>query len=391
MKNEKPLRIAFDASPLLVNRTGVAYYIERLMLHFAQAHPEIEFVGFYYNFLGRRSTSHFPVAPNLRYQPINFLPAKIVYQLRRWGIEVPLEYLIKGKADFAFFPNFLGYPSLRGTPSAPVIHDMTYIDLPQYVASKNGSDLRNFMPKQVGRSQFVVTVSDFSKGKITEHYGTPDKDIIVTHIPPEEPHLYGSSVQEETLKGLGITKPFILFLGTVEPRKNITSLIDAYAALPPKLRQAYSLVIAGRIGWNCDKEIARFKSAKEEGLDVIHLGYVTEQARAVLFQTTSLFAHASEYEGFGMPILEAMNYQAPCCVSDIPVFREVAADAARYFDPKDISSITSCMEALLGNQAELTHLGSLGKDRAQTFTWDEITDLLYQKIMQTLGKTPTES
>ena len=106
----KPIKIVFDASPLLVNKTGVAYYTERLIMNIAQKYPDdVELVGYYFNFLGRRSSAHFPSAPNIRFHGVYFWPSKVLYQLRRWNIEIPVEFLSHTKADFILFTNFPGW------------------------------------------------------------------------------------------------------------------------------------------------------------------------------------------------------------------------------------------------------------------------------------------
>jgi glycosyltransferase involved in cell wall biosynthesis len=262
MKTKKPIKIAFDASSLLVNKTGVAFYIERIMKQLALRYPDdVELICFYYNFLGRRDTDHFPKLPNVRYRPIRFIPSKVIYQLRRFGIEIPLELLVKERVDFVLFGNFLGYPSIFKVPAAPVVHDLTYLDLPEYVAVKNRNDLTRFVPQQIKRSKFVVTVSEFSKKKIIQNYNVAPDSVLVTPIPPEEPQKFPEAERATQIKKLGISKPFILFLSTIEPRKNLVNLIDAYAKLPDDLRQKYTLVVTGRIGWNCDPEIARLKKS----------------------------------------------------------------------------------------------------------------------------------
>jgi glycosyltransferase involved in cell wall biosynthesis len=389
---QKPIKIAFDASPLLVNKTGVAYYIERLVTELARKYPDdIELVGFYYNFLGRKSTSHMPQAANIHYRPVRLIPSKVVYQLRRWNVEVPVEIFIKERVDFILFGNFLGYPSLRSTPSAPVVHDLTYLDLPDYVAPKNRSDLERFVPRQIERSSFVITVSEFSKDKISRTYELPQEKILVTPIPALPPDKYSPEECDEKLSELGIKKPFILFLGTVEPRKNIVSLIDAYEALPQKLKASYSLVIAGRIGWNCEQEIARLKQAKQDGLDVIHVGYVDEVAKSVLYQKAELFSSASHYEGFGMPVLEAMSYQTACAVSNIQVFHEVAGKAGRYFDQSNPRDISRVLQDLLSDTAKRQLLAKQGKDRADSFNWETIAESLLARVHLTLEGKATKN
>ncbi len=383
---KKPIKIAFDASPLLVNKTGVAYYIERLITQLAERYPEdIELVGFYYNFLGRRNTGHFPHAKNIRYRPVRFIPSKVIYQLRRFGIEIPLELLTKERADFVLFGNFLGYPSLYKTPAAPVVHDLTYIDIPEYVAVKNRNDLTRFIPQQIKRSKFVITVSEFSKKKIEQQYHMGHDEVLVTPIPPEKPQLLPKSEIDKQLETLGITKPFMLFLSTIEPRKNLVSLIDAYAQLPSALRKQYSLVVAGRTGWNCQAEIDKISQARTEGLDVVHLGYITDEARAALYQSATIYVSPSSYEGFGMPILEAMSYGCPCAISDIAVFHEVAGEAARYFDPTSIPSICKVLSSILENDKLQKELHASAKKQVAKFNWDEVADSVFEKIARTLA------
>lgn len=383
----KPIKIVFDASPLLVNKTGVAYYIERLVLQLAQKYPQdIELVGYYFNFLGKRSSAHFPSAPNIRYHGVYFLPSKVLYQLRRWNIEVPVEFLSHTKADFILFPNFLGWPSLFKTPTAPVVHDLTYLDLPQYVAAKNRSDLERFVPKQINRSDFVVTVSEFSKREIAQKYQVALDDILVTPIPPEQPVIYDEQTRQDTLNKLGVTQPYIVTVGTIEPRKNIIKLLSAYAELPESIRNKYALVVAGRIGWNCEAEIAELAKVAKKGYNVIHVGYIDDQAREVLYQSASLFVSASHYEGFGMPILEAMRYGTPCAISDIPVFHEVAGEAADYFDQEKPSVIAAHLEGLLTDQKLLQNLGQAAKKQAETFNWDTVAQSVYTYIERTLNE-----
>ena len=386
MPNKQKLKIVFDASPMLVNRTGVGYYTERLISELARAYPHVELIGFYYNFLGKRSAAHFPSAPNITYKGIHFLPSKITYQLRRWHIEFPIELLVGTKADFILYPNFLGYPSLFRTPRAPVIHDLTYIDLPEYVSAKNQRDLQKLVPKEIKRSDFLITVSEFSRQNIEKTYGIDPSNVLVTTIPPVKPVIHDAKVSADTLKTLGVNQKYILTLGTIEPRKNIIKLLSAYTQLPESIRNEYALVVAGRIGWNCEAEVAELIKVARKGYNVHHLGYVSDKDREILYQSASLFVTASHYEGFGMPILEAMNYGIPCAVSDIPVFHEVGGDNAIYFDQEKPSVIASHLESLLSNQALLDEYGERSKQQVAKFSWDDIAKKIFERIIQTINE-----
>ncbi|MDB5186271.1 MAG: glycosyltransferase family 1 protein [Candidatus Saccharibacteria bacterium] len=382
----KPIKIAFDASAMLVNRTGVAYYTERVMVQLAKQYPdEVKLVGFYYNFLGRRNTAHMPVLPNLTYRPNRFVPSKVVYQLRRWGIEFPVELFTKQKADFILFPNFIDYPSIGRTPRATVVHDMTYYDLPDYVSAKLRSDLIRFTPRQIKRSKFTITVSEFTKSRIHDVYQVPLENILVTPIPPPAHVDYPQARQDEVLEEAGITKPYILFLGTIEPRKNVANIVEAYTHLPKSLRDKYQLVIAGRVGWYADEQVAKIKEAQDAGHAVLHIGYVTDEAKDILFQRASLFTWASHYEGFGMPLLEAVAY-APLACSDIPVFREVAGDAAIYFDHTNPDSIAKAFTLILEDEKLRDDLQKKAQKQLQKYDWAKVAQTIYDKITQTLEK-----
>lgn len=381
----RPLTIAFDASPLITRRTGVAYYNQHLIENLAAKYPDVKFIGFYYNLLGRHDTKDLPSGANISYRQIKFIPNKVVFQMQRLGVYPPLEMLLKDHVDFVLFGNFWGYPSLKKTPSAPVVHDLTYIDLPEYVTTKNRQDLAKLIPKQINRSAFVVTVSEFSKQRLVDTYGIKPDSIIVTHIPPSPPKIMSNEQSAEILKKFKLDKPFILFLGTVEPRKNIDNLIDAYALLPEKLRKEYSLVIAGREGWYADEIVEHLKIARRAGLDIRHIGYVTDEAKAALYQTTAMFVTASRYEGFGMPVLEAMSYGAPCAVSDIPVFKEVAEDAALYFDPDNPKDISKILELGLTDKKLRASLIKKGAKLLGKYNWGKVASKLMNKIVTSLN------
>ncbi len=382
------LKIIFDATPMVANKTGVAYYTERLALALASEFPDdVELVGFYYNFLGRRDTSHLPRLPNLRYMGASVIPSKIVFQLRRWGIEVPIELLALQKGDFVLYANFLSYPSLLRTPSAPVIHDLTYLDLPDYVSPKLRHDLVRFVPKAIKRAKFVITVSEFSKQRIANVYDVAPSDILVTPIPPLPPVVIAESKKRTVLKKYGLTKPFILFVGTIEPRKNILGLAEAYLRLPKRLRDAYDLVLVGRIERFAHAEAAQLNAALQEGNGIIHLGYVTDEAKEILFQSATMFAHCSQYEGFGMPILEAMIHGVPCAISDIPVFKEVAGDAALYFDWRKPDEAAAAMQKLLESPSLRQKLSALSLERAQSYRWNDVARSLYTMIKHKTGRS----
>jgi glycosyltransferase involved in cell wall biosynthesis len=382
--SRKHTTILFDANPLMGNRTGVGYYTSQLIDALAKAHPETTFVGYYYNFLGRKPRPTTPVGDNITYRPIYHFPGPIINLLRRFGIEVPIEVLTFKRSDFILYVNFLSQPSLLRTPSATVIHDLTFVDLPEYVAQKNLQDLQRFIPRQITRSRFLISVSGFGKRRINEVFKVPLGDILVTPIPPEATHLFNPDEEQRLLEKLGIEGKFILTLGTIEPRKNLLNMLDAYLQLPDEVQKEYAFVSAGQIGWNCEIEIARLAELEKQGKNIIRLGYVDDEERAALYHRATLFTWASHYEGFGMPILEAMSYGTPCAISDIPVFKEVARDAALYFDQQRPEAIKAAWLNILNDPVLHERLSTKSKQRAATYKWSDVAASLYNRFMKTL-------
>ncbi|MBX6334878.1 glycosyltransferase, partial [Candidatus Saccharibacteria bacterium] len=157
-----------------------------------------------------------------------------------------------------------------------------------------------------------------------------------------------------------------------------------YRQLPQELRDEYSMVIAGRIGWNCQAEEAALAEAVADGFDVRHLGYVDEDTRTALFKNATLFVSASNYEGYGMPVIEAMAAGVPVAISDIPVFREVAQENAFYFDQTKPTTIAAIIQEALLDDKRRTRLSIAGLNRVAQFDWDRVTTNIHDKIIETL-------
>jgi alpha-1,3-rhamnosyl/mannosyltransferase len=384
---KKAITVLFDAQPLLGQKTGVGYYTAQLITALTAEYPcELRLIGYYYNFLGRKPLPPMPSAPNLSYRRISLMPGQIVNQLRRWHIALPIELLARAKPDFVFYPNFWGPPSLFNIPQSPVIHDLSFKDYPQYASAKNVADLNRFVPPALRRASFVTTVSQFSKQRLAQDFGIPAAKIAVTPIPP--PALQGETLQRRKedggiLKKLRLTKPYLLFVGTIEPRKSLVTLLDAYAKLPKTLRDRYSLVIAGKTDWKYGKTLAKIRELQQAGHDISYLGYVDDATRGALYAGARLFVTPAIYEGFGMPVLEAFACGLPCVVSDISAFREVAGNVADYFPPRDARALAAALQAALSKSPQKSELQAYV---ASHFSWQSVARTLYARIEAATSK-----
>jgi glycosyltransferase involved in cell wall biosynthesis len=164
----------------------------------------------------------------------------------------------------------------------------------------------------------------------------------------------------------GLTKPFVLFVGTVEPRKNIDTLLDAWLQLPASTRQAHELVFAGPIGWAGNATVQRLRSGIE-GVRV--LGYVPEAELPSLTAAATVFAYASFYEGFGFPLAQAMAAGVPVITSNVSSMPEVAGDAGLLVDPRSARELSAGLERLLTSPTLRQTMQKRGRELAGRFTW----------------------
>ncbi len=376
MKTKTPT-ILFDANPLVNgNKSGVGYYGYRLLDALATNYPdEIQIKAHYFNFLGRKQNLDLPTHPNIVYVQSRIVPGKVLNLVRKFGFQLPLELFFKSKGDVAIFTNFVSLPSILKIPSLVAVHDLCYEDVPNYVSKKNRLFLQQFVPKSVARAKKVITISESTKRAIIKHYKVPAKDIIITPIPPAN----DDATKPRKPARVG-NKKFILFVSTIEPRKNVLQLVKAYVELPPKLKNTYSLVLAGGIGWDVEGTMSTIKQLQTDGEDIVVTNYVSDEEIKWLYQNADLFVMPSHYEGFGMPILEAMAHDTPTVVSDIPVFHEVSETASLYFNKDDPASIRDAIVRVLEDKKLQNSLVSKGREQVSKYSWQDVATTIYQSI-----------
>src|SRR4051812_43662314 len=184
----KKMTILFDASPIAIaGKSGVGHYSTYLIQALADAYPdELRLVGHYYDFLGRKHPTSLPQASNIAYRPTKLFPGKVTNMLRRFGISIPFELLVRQRGDILLFPNFLTLPSLYRKPLVVTIHDLCFLEHPEFVAGRNLQDLTKYVPQSISRSSLVLAVSRFTKLSVERAYEVPPERIVVTPVPPLE-------------------------------------------------------------------------------------------------------------------------------------------------------------------------------------------------------------
>jgi glycosyltransferase involved in cell wall biosynthesis len=375
------LRVLFDAGPMLGSqKTGVGYYVSRLMTSLQETHSDnLQLTGYYFNFLNRHGNKT-TADTGLRFRKIRFMPGKLLSACRRLGFQPFLETFVRQKSDAIIFTNYVSLPQFYKRKTVLVIYDLSFLDVPEFTQSANLAFLKRFCPPSIKRADTIITISEFTKERIKHYFPNLKADIIVTPIPPID-RPAGNAQLSDSLSKKGVEAgKYILYLGTIEPRKNLETLVAAYAALNPAVRQDYSLVLAGGQGWKDEGILAAVADQQSKGANIIMTGYVSEEEKNALYANAACFVLPSHYEGFGMPIFEAMQHGVPVAVSDIAVFHEVAGKAAAYFDKSSPEDMADKVGAILNNKSLRDSLVKHGRNQLKIFSWQENADKVYRAV-----------
>lgn len=376
------LKIVFDANPMINTKSGVGYYTHSLIEALSKVGDgELELVGHYFNFLGKRPNSGLPAAENIKYVQSRLIPGKALGLCRRLGFQPFFEIFTRQNSDITLFTNFAALPSLTSKLSVVAVHDLGFIDCPEYISTKNLAFLKKWAPRSLRKSEMVITISEFTKNRIIDVFDIDENKIHVTPIPPASHVPPDNSIIEK----FGIQGDYILFVGTIEPRKNISNLLDAYSSLPAQIKDTYSLVLVGGKGWHDEQILDKLVTLKSLGNKIHQTGYVSDAERAAFYENSTVCVLPSYYEGFGMPVLEAMSYGKPVVCSNIEVFKEVAGDAAMYFNVNDVVALKDTLTKLLSSQQVMSKYKHLSLRHSEKFiNWDTVAKDLIKSFRERL-------
>ena len=269
------------------------------------------------------------------------------------------------------------------------VHDVYFKYAPTDVEPYGGGYFNKTFSR-LGEAEKIIAISGFTRKELLKFYPLDPNRIAV--IPQGVDHDRFSSEEQESdvreLESLGIEQPYLLCVATREPRKNMSILLEGYARSDRVLRAARqripTLVIAGSSGWGRN-EINKILEEGQIREKVILTGYLPDSVIPALYRHAMLYIMPSLYEGFGMPVLEAMSCGCPALLADIDAFREVAGDAAVYFNPRDSALLARQLVTLVGDHQLRAELREGGFTRAEAYTWDATarsTLDVYREVME---------
>jgi len=300
-------------------------------------------------------------------------------QIYRLGWQVP-QILRRLKVDVVIEPRHVGPFNLpRRTLRVTVVHDLGWLTVPQFHPTLPAFLQRLLVPMVLQRSDLIVTNSHWTAQDVREHFPfCADKTVAAPlGLTPG----FSPRNDPEVLKKYGIGEPYLLFVSTLEPRKNIEGLLEAYSQARDQLEQPISLVLAGKMGWKTDSIQSALQKHPYRN-DIIRPGYVEAQDLPVLYTMAEALVYPSWYEGFGLPVLESFGCGTPVVTSNVTSLPEVAGDAALLVDPADPAAIAQSIVRVIQDHGLRQKLIERGRERASRYTWDQTARVILEGIQR---------
>lgn len=300
------------------------------------------------------------------------------------GLSFPGTGRIGKKVDLMHATDHL-IPNLGKVPIVATLMDAIPLSHPEWVTLNFRAVKNALWRRSTHWATHVITISEYSKQEIEKHFGVPAEKISVIPLGVDERwfHPIARETMGRTLSRYGLPDKFFLFVGTLQPRKNIGRVIEAYLSLPQGIKNEVPLVIVGRAGWQCD-EIVDALASGAYGIPVFWLKHLPDDDLLAVMKAATALVFPSLYEGFGLPVLEAFAAGTPVITSNGTSLPEVAGDAALLVDPVDTSSIAGAMLHLLENPDLANLLREKGYVRARAHSWDRtalMTLDVYRRVL----------
>ena len=390
------LSIAVEAKALATLRTGVGQYIYQLyrVMESMSDKPDIYYQinnHFVTTLPSERviSTSNSPLSHKERLSKlidnlgttVTVAKKKLALNLYRKTFNLHLQEI---KPDIIHCTDFFSIDNKRGIPEIITVHDISCFKYPETHPAARVQFFNEYLPASLEKAQHILTVSEFSKREIVDYFAIKAEKITVTYNGlPVGFQAYSEIQTALTIKQYDLQyKKFFLYVGTIEPRKNLEILLDAYQKLPKDIQSHYKLVIIGACGWKFESFLQQAGGLLKRQ-QLIMPGYVSDKDLKHLMASAHCFLYPSIYEGFGLPPLEAMASGTPVITSDCASLPEVVGNAGVLLPADDAQQWTQAITSLVDDPQQYQRYVTSGVQRAALFSWKttaEKTLNCFQKV-----------
>lgn len=377
------MRVIVNGIPLLSPRSGVGNYVYQNFKSLLRTQSGLD-LFFYY---GVQWTSHLKDRPVEPYVSARRFVRRLgkAYPIYRTTLDL-FFYFGQWQRKFDLYHETNYIPMKFNGPTVLTVFDLSFHLFPETHPAERIRYMDRYFYPRLHRVSHYLTISDTVKQEMVKYLSLSPENITVTplgvddNFRPIPTPLLNGALSKYALK----SGSYILYIGTLEPRKNITNLLRAYALLSPRLREQYPLVLAGGMGWlmeGLDTEIAKLGIQST----TIKTGYVPREDLPSLYSGAAVFVYPSLYEGFGLPPLEAMACGTPVITSNVSSLPEVVGEAGIQVPPEDVERLSEEIESLLGDDQRRTFLIQKGLERAKQFTWERCAGMtleVYNRVMR---------
>jgi glycosyltransferase involved in cell wall biosynthesis len=371
------MKIAINTRFLLPTKLeGFGWFTHEVVKRIVQNNPEHEF----YFFFDRKYDSKFIYGDNVTPIVIN-PPARHPFLYYLWFEFGVKKALRKHNIDVFLSPD--GYLSLGSdVKQIPVIHDLSFVHYPEDLPFLNEKYVNHYFPKFAKKASKIITVSEYSKSDIEKSFGISEDKITVAHNGIGDffqPIL--EEKKKETRSKFTNGKEYFLFVSALQPRKNVTKLFEAFDQFKKETKSDVKLLMVGEKYW-WNKEIKQVFDAMTYQSEVIFTGHIQAEDLKNVYGAGLALTYVSYFEGFGIPLVEAMKCELPIISSDKTSLPEVGGEAAIYVNPFSTEDIKNGMLRIFKDQSLREELIENGKSRAQLFSWDKTAKIVWDTIVQ---------
>lgn len=373
------MRIGLDAIPLVAAKTGIGHYTDALASSLARIHSDHQYVLLSpFDFAFQASNNSGNGTPtNLSKM---FFPVRSVF--KKWWLAGLPAMLRISPLDVFHGTNYC-IPVFSPCPTVVTIHDLSLFTQAHTHEDENVKRGKRRMPLMARRATKIIVPSEFTKRETMQYLGIrEDKIRVIFEAARDNLKPLAAAECQPTLEKYQLQQPYLLYVGTIEPRKNLLTLIRAYDELLKTTTHRPQLALCGGKGWLFDEV---FKLVEELKLtdQVRFTGYVADEDLPALYSSAEAFVYPSLYEGFGLPPLEAMACGTPTITSNVTSLPEVVGQAGLTHDPNDWQTLTAHIAKLLGDQMARQHFKRAGIEQAARFSWDKAareTQSVYDEV-----------
>lgn len=364
------MRIGIDCSAAVNQRAGIG----RLVRNQVRALAETDHAN-HYVLLYARPNDHqipeLPHAPNVSHRKLPLTERWLTIAWHRARLPIPADRLCGG-VDVYHSPDFV-LPTLQRARGILTVHDLAFIIQPECADPKLRAYLEDVVPRSAERADFIIADSENTRNDVVVLLGAPPDRVAVVPggVEPRFAQVTDASLLRRAREHLGVgDDPFILAVGLIEPRKNLNRLMDAFAELKRSgFIPQHKLVLAGGRGWLVQGILDHHQSSPVRD-DVLFPGFVSDDLLPAVYSAADVFAFPSVYEGFGLPVLEAMGCGTPVVASRASCIPEVAEGAALLVDPTDVSGLAGALLRAITDPSVREDLQRRGCERAAHYTWE---------------------